>query len=159
MDKRPKYKPEYVEELRNYFDIPPTKSVPFTDKFGNSKMEDVPNYLPTIQGFARKIGVISLTIKNWATKRYPDNYELEDLAGELMHPEFNEMFFQLKDAQHVILVHNGLTSNYNSKFASLTAKNIIGWRDKQDQTINANVVQSNPSVQIYLPDNKRGRKK
>ncbi len=150
-----KYKNEFVKLLSDYIDIEPTKEVPFTDKFGNMKMESVPNYLPTIQGFAKKIGVTSGTILSWAKVRYPENYILEDLAGELKYPEFSMVFMKLKDAQHEVLVQNGLTSKYNSKFASLTAKNIIGWRDKSDQVVNANVKQSNPSVQIYLPDNGR----
>jgi len=48
------------------------------------------------------------------------------------HPEFLESYARAKEMQEQTLVNRTLTGKYNPQFAIMTAKNVCGWRDKQD---------------------------
>lgn len=72
--------------------------------------------LPLLSGFAWELGVHRETLNNWAAE----------------HPDFFDAYRRAKDAQEVILSSGALSGNFNATFAGLTAKNILGWRDRQD---------------------------
>lgn len=103
-----KYKPEYAGMLVEYFNVEANK----VDAEGNLKA----NPLPTLAGFACKIGVHRETLLNWAE----------------VHREFFDALKMAKDHQERILVENGLMGGYDKTFAIFTAKNLIDWRDKQE---------------------------
>ncbi len=73
------------------------------------------NDFPTYAGFAAKIGVTRQVLHDWCDK----------------HPEFLYAYNKCKSLQEKFLVTNGLNGMFNSGFAIFTAKNVIGWRDKQ----------------------------
>lgn len=127
-----KYYEGVAEDMIKYFDI-----VPGYDEFvENSKgmmcSVRVANDFPTLAGFAIKLGVGTSTLWDWAHRVYPKGHEK---AGELRHPEFSEAYKRVSDFQQHILITNGLKNGYHANFAIFTAKNVIGWRDKQDVAV------------------------
>jgi len=117
------YKKEYVGELLKYFNVDPSFEVPvdFYDKQGNIKKSTVTfvaNDLPTLAGFASKIGVHRETLNNWGEE----------------HEEFFDAIKRAKDFQENILVSNALGSRYNPAFSIFFAKNNLGWKDRSDIT-------------------------
>jgi hypothetical protein len=61
---------------------------------------------------------------HWATEKHED--------GELKHPDFFNAYMRAKDYQESLLIEGGMSGHYQSQFAQLAAKNLIGWRDKSD---------------------------
>jgi DNA-packaging protein gp3 len=123
-----KYRPKFCEDLIKYFDIEPHFETPVTITFKNGTTKEevklMPSDLPTLAGFAVKIGVHRDTITEWATAK--------DNKGQLKHPEFSVAIKRAKEFQENILVTNGLQGLYAQPFAILTAKNILNWRDKNE---------------------------
>lgn len=105
----PAYRPEYVQEILDYFNP------------ANNVRADGKQTLPLLSGFAWKIGVTRETLHDWAT------------SGK--YPEFSYAHGLCKAAQDCILITGGLSGDFNATFASLTAKNILSWRDKQDTAL------------------------
>ena len=66
------YRPEYVEQLIEFFDVEAFEHVPGVDKAGNEKMEMVPAKFPTLARFATKIGVTRDTLYEWSTAKNDD---------------------------------------------------------------------------------------
>lgn len=115
-----KYDPKYCEEIIEYFDIEPHFETPVTTTYkdGTTKEEIklIPSDLPTLAGFAVKIGVDRDTLKEWAKQ----------------HDEFSAAVKRAKECQENILVTNGIQGIYAQPFAIFTAKNVIGWKDKTE---------------------------
>ncbi len=101
----------------------------YTYKDGTTKetVKLLPNDLPFIRDFAKKIGVNTDTLYEWANKKEED--------GALVYPEFSEALKAVKQLQEKIIVINALNGCYNSTFAIFTAKNVLGWRDKTETDI------------------------
>jgi len=118
-----KYNPKFCEDIIKYFDIEPHFETPvtYTYKDGTTKEEIklMPSDLPTLAGFAVKIGVDRDTIHQWSKD----------------HKEFSDAIKRAKECQENILVTNGLNDLYAQPFAVFTAKNVIGWRDKTETDI------------------------
>jgi len=128
-----KYKPEYCQQLLDYFSVPPYKQVwkPIPTKHG--QLIDVPmdeaSDFPTLAGFAIKIGVSRDTLLEWSKA----------------HSEFSGAYKRAIDFQENFLAVNGNKGLIPGPFAIFTAKNILKWRDKQpdevDTIVNNNVGQ------------------
>lgn len=113
-----KYKPEYCDEIVEFFSVEPTREVEVVtiDKKGNESVryEQKPNPLPQLVHFAAKIGVDDDTIVEWAKK----------------HKEFSAAYNKTKRLQKAFLIENGLhAGRYAPAFAIFTAKNITDMRD------------------------------
>ena len=122
-----KYKQEYNQMMLDYFNQEPYKDEVHENSKGDLKMVRVVVMLPTLVGFACKIGVTRETLHHWAhTKDENDSH---------IHPEFSDTYNRAKAYQEYILVANGLTGGYVPNFAIFTAKNIIGWRDSKDLSV------------------------
>lgn len=100
------YNPKYCRMILAHFSVKPYRRV---------KSRDVANDFPTLAGFAAKIGVHRETLLNWTEE----------------HPEFFDAYKRAKDFQENFLVVNGLKDLINPSFGIFTAKNVLGWRDKQ----------------------------
>lgn len=115
-----KYKPEYCQELIDFFSIPRTREIEVTHKNtkGESwtKTEEKPNPLPQFIDFSMKIGVCDDTLTEW----------------KKTHEEFSAAYNKAKALQKSFLIENGLAGHYNAPFAIFTAKNITDMRDKQE---------------------------
>lgn len=115
-----KYKPEYCQQLIDYFSIEPLEIIreqEITDAEGGKYISRrLPQRFPWFEGFARKIGVHRNTLKNWCAE----------------HPEFAEAYDTAKDLQREFLVDIGLSGATSASFAIFTMKNVCGWRDERD---------------------------
>ena len=115
-----KYKPEYCQQLIDYFSIEPLEVIREQEITGTEGGKYVsrrlPQRFPWFEGFARKIGVHRNTLKNWC-----DEY-----------PEFAEAYDTAKDLQREFLVDIGLSGATSASFAIFTMKNVCGWRDERD---------------------------
>lgn len=115
-----KYKPEYCQQLIDYFSIEPLDIVQDTeinDPDGSKRISRrLPQRFPWFEGFARKIGVHRNTLKNWCNE----------------HPEFAKAYETAKDLQREFLVDIGLSGATSASFAIFTMKNVCGWRDERD---------------------------
>ena len=115
-----KYKPEYCQQLIDYFSIEPLDIIQDTeinDPDGSKRISRrLPRRFPWFEGFARKIGVHRNTLKNWCDE----------------HPEFAEAYETAKDLQREFLVDIGLSGATSASFAIFTMKNVCGWRDERD---------------------------
>jgi hypothetical protein len=117
-----KYKPEYCKSIIEYFDIPATttKEVTRITKSGIVKMEqEVPNYLPTIEGFARKIGIAPKNMLAW-------------VEG---YPEFRKAYELAKCMQKDILNQNALMGRYSEGYAKFVAINCTDMVDKSQKEV------------------------
>jgi hypothetical protein len=121
------YKPEYAQQLIDYFNIEA-----FTEKTvilpnGLEKTERIANKFPTLARFATMVGVTRETLHDWATSK--------DENERLKYPEFSYAYKRAKDYQEYLLVEGTVAGVFNAPFAIFSAKNILGWRDKTEQEI------------------------
>lgn len=114
------YDPTLCDQLDAYFAKEPwteaERTIERRDGSTVTEMVRHPCELPTLAGFACQIGVHRDTLHEW-TK---------------IHPEFSDAIKRAKAHQERILVGNGLCGLYEGPFGIFTAKNVLGWRDKQD---------------------------
>ena len=143
-----KYKPEYCKEIIEFFDIEPHFETPvvFTDKKGNTREEVkfIPSDLPLFSAFAVSIGTHRETLINWT--------KAVDKKGNLKYPEFFDAYKKAKEYQRNILITNGIKGLYSVAFAIFTAKNIIGWKDRQDITSDDEKIEG---IILYKPKKKK----
>jgi len=134
-----KYKPEYCKEIIKFFDKKPyvTKVTKIKSKKGNvyKSYKYISCDLPLLSSFAIKIGVNRDTLNAWDKK----------------YKEFSAALKKAKDCQRRILITNGIKGLYNTAFAIFTAKNIIGWRDRQDITSGDEKLEG---IVVYKPKKK-----
>lgn len=115
-----KYKPELCQSIIKFFDIEPCviKDMAITKGDGTTIEKTVKeaNNLPFFSDWCWSVGITTETMNQW-TKTYP---------------EFSDAYKRAKLLQERILVTNGLQGLYAQPFAVFTAKNILGWRDKNE---------------------------
>lgn len=115
-----KYKPEYCQQLIDYFSIEPLEIIreqEITDTEGGKYISRrLPQRFPWLEGFARKIGVHRNTLRDWCD----------------LHPEFAEAYETAKDLQREFIVDVALSGAAPASFAIFTMKNVCGWRDERD---------------------------
>ncbi len=122
------YKPEYCEQLIEYFSEDPYKEVMKKIVTKDGEVVEVPvieaTDFKTLAGFAISIGVHSETLLNWSKQ----------------HPEFFDAYKRAKDFQEQFLAVNGNKGLVNPSFSIFTAKNVLHWRDKHpDESDNINI--------------------
>ncbi len=120
------YREEYVDEIIAYFDIQVQSlvDVEYAKEDGSMgvRKQVVTNTFPTLSRFASKLGVTRDTLYEWAHGRNAD--------GTLKHPDFSYAYARAKDLQDALLTEGGMMGVYEGRFATLAAKNIIGWKDQ-----------------------------
>lgn len=131
------YRPEYCEQVIAFFDVKPYfhREVITTGKNDYTKTEtvEVPNDLPHMVDFARKIGVSVDAIRDWDKK----------------YPEFSHSLKIAKEMNEKMLAINALRGLYNSTFSIFMAKNKFGWRD--EQYLKGEGVEAKQTIQVYIP--------
>lgn len=144
-----KYDEKYVDELIAYFeefvDQPFTKEVmreerTFYDSKGGGgekshrvEYKFVGKRLPTLFGFARKIGVSYMTVWRWAEERVgKEPAEGEKDTRPYRYPEFRYAYKLRMHYQQEFLTALGLGGIAPPAAYVFTAKNILGWRDAID---------------------------
>jgi DNA-packaging protein gp3 len=122
------YKPEYCEQLIEYFNIPAYERLEVTDNTGQVKeIKAIPNVFPTLARFACNIGVTRETLHDWATSTNEDK--------SLRYPNFSYAYKKAKEYQEANLVEGAIAGAYAQAFAIFTAKNVLGWKDKTEQEL------------------------
>lgn len=116
-----KFNKETVEEEIRYS---PKTGVKVSEK---RKFKMIPNDLPTLEGFARKIGVTYRTLKNWAEAVEDD----EAPEPVYKYPDFFQAYNVAKQLQKEFIVDNGLKGNYPPASFIFVAKNVTDMTDKQ----------------------------
>ena len=137
-----KYKKEYAELMVKFFCIEATEKVKQTiiTKSGIKEIEKKEGVsLPTIEGFATKIGVCAETIVEWVR----------------VHPEFSAAYKKAKSAQKGILIENALAGRYQEGFSKFFAINCCGMVDKSERALsNPDGSLRNIVVTFVEPDDK-----
>lgn len=117
------YDQKYCEEIIKYFNIEPHFETPVEKQLKNgtvtTSVKFIASDLPTLAGFASKIGVCRDTLNEWETK----------------YPEFSDAIKRCKSFQENILVTNALKGSYNPTFSIFFAKNNMNWKDKTETDI------------------------
>lgn len=109
------YKPEYCEQLIEYFSEPPYEVI---------RNEERPSDFKSLAAFANRLGVHRDTLHEWSKQ----------------HPEFSDAYKRAKQYQEEWLTVNGNKGLINPAFSIFTAKNVLQWRDKQpDENDNINI--------------------
>jgi hypothetical protein len=112
--KKPKYMPDYCEEIVLYFSQDP-QVTHFKKTYhanGNLKSEEpvvLPRELPTFQGFADQIGVCQSTLEQWREK----------------YPAFDQAYRRAKQLQEKIVLVNSISGLYSCQFAQFFTKNCL----------------------------------
>lgn len=141
-----KYKSEFEDGIITFFEdylLRPTtrevtKEITKYYKDGEKKetineYKIVPRGLPTLFAYARSIGCNYDTVRAWAHDRVGTKPE----AGKqdkrpYKYPEFSASYKQAVHFQTEYLIKVGMGGLAPSSFAIFTAKNVIGWRDKNE---------------------------
>ena len=115
-----KYSDDLPERLIEYFDVEA-----FTAEATDSgKVAMTPAKFPTMARFAARVGISRNTLHRWATET--------DENGDLLKPEFCDAYKRAQDLQEAMLIEGGMAGAFQPSFAIFTAKNVLGWRDKQE---------------------------
>lgn len=114
-----KYKPEYCQQIIDFFDVSPyeiEEKVTYHQN-GDKTVERIKVSIefPMLIQFCKKIGVLYHAVEDWAKK----------------HPEFGAAFQTAKKYQEYIIASNGMKGRYDKTFAIFALKNVAGWRDTQ----------------------------
>lgn len=131
------YSDDMIPQMLAYFNIETerTEEVMVPDKNGVAVpvLETVVNKYPTLERFAAKIGVTRKTLHEWATDTYED--------GSLKRPEFSYTYARAKDLSTALLIEGGLAGNYESRVVVFALKNLSGWKEQIEATIESSVVE------------------
>lgn len=123
-----KYNEDIPQKMLDYFDVESTKTilVKYYDKKGTLSKEEekeIANTLPTIEGFCRTIGISKNTLHEWLK---------DDSKAELQ-----DAYKKAKDMQEAMWQENSLKGLYNPIFTIFMGKNVFGWKDKQEISVEA----------------------
>ena len=124
------YKEEYILKVDEYLEQNTDEEVQVV-KQSSEKYEMFDNKLkvklPTIEGFARYIGVNKTTLYEW----------------EQVQPEFSNALDKIRQEQQERLINSGLSGDYNSTIAKLILSSNHGMREKSDMTTDGKAIKGN----------------
>jgi hypothetical protein len=110
-----KYKPEYCEDIIEYFSVVPyeekTKTIVPKNGEPYDILVDEASDFPSYEGFAAKIEVHRETLLNWCEE----------------HPKFFDAYKRCKALQRNWSLVNGHKGTCNTTFAIFAAKNLYGY--------------------------------
>ena len=119
------YKSDYCRDIVLYFENSPktervVKAV-ITGKndYSKTEYETIPCELPTISKYARKIGIATKTLYEWA-KVYPD---------------FSNALDEVREIYKNFLNDNGLRGYYNPLYTKFVAINTTDMKDKNETDV------------------------
>jgi len=127
-----KYRRKHCKDIVDFFSRDHYRKRTVLTKDGKSTEIDIPNKLPTLEGFAIHLGTVCTTIYGWAER----------------HKEFHNALTTARHLQKEMLVQLGLAGDYDKVFAMFIAKNMTDLRDKTEQEVNVNVSLSQLLTQL-----------
>lgn len=129
-----KYRKEFCEQLIKFFDIEPweEREIPHYDKSGNKDEEGnriviwtdikiIPARMPTLRGFAKKIGVNIRVVYRWIEK-----------GNAVYKKEFSHAFTHAKEIRKDWLIDLGLSGSAPPASFKFVAVNVTDMRDQQE---------------------------
>lgn len=122
-----KYKEEFVRAVDDYIAECKDGYTQHANSEGKITKTTKKVVLPTIEGFAKKLGFVTKTLYNWAK----------------IHPEFLHALARIEEAQKERLVSEGLAGNYNFVIAKLLLSANHGLREGKDITSKGQIIKSN----------------
>lgn len=165
-----KFKKRYIKDMIDFFNGEAMRKeimevVTEYNKDGKprktaEKFKYMPNKLPTIYGFAKKIGVDYTTVYRWAEKGDDEDNEKQlsskdgvsskaiELAADLKL--FCKAYKTAKAAQQEFLMEIGLAGAAPPSAYIFTAKNMTPMRDKVESEVTHKVVK--PLLEFLTPD-------
>lgn len=117
-----RYLRKYCRELVEYFyghELYKEVEIPHYDKNGNISWIDkkrIAGELPTMEGFAQKIGISYKTLWEWKKR----------------HGEFRNAYAHAQGIQKDMLIQGGLMGIYQANFAIFVAQNLTDLRDSKN---------------------------
>lgn len=140
-----KYRKAYAQEIIDYFNVDVVKKV-VDDPSGrggtHTHYETV--RVPSIIGFAAKVGVDVTTVYNWADERYSDKYPSKKLRGKLKHPEFFHALTRAQALEQSLIFEYGMAGRLDRGLAALYFTNKLGFKNKSE------VDQNNTGEQKFI---------
>jgi len=128
-----KYKPEYCKQIIDFFDIEPYEDVeiPHYDKKKGKEggivvwtdIKRMPNKLPTLRDFAKKIEVCISNVYDWVNPE-----------ASSFQKKFCDAFTYAKEIRKWFLIQNGLQGMYNPLSFKFVAINVTDMVDRTDFT-------------------------
>jgi hypothetical protein len=142
---RSKYKPEYCEQILDFFSGPAyeEKEVTKIGKGGDvteGVVQLVANPPLFLKDFAQHIGIHYRSVYPWIAK----------------YPEFKEAYEAAKKLVHERIITNALMGLYNNRFSIFTMKNLAGWRDIKATELSGRDGGAIPIDATALQDEERG---
>ncbi len=123
-----KYKPEYCQKLIDFFDIEPyeDREIPHYDKNTGKvvvwkDIKRMPNKLPTLRDFAKKIKVHISNVYDWVNPE-ASSYQ----------KKFHDAFIHAKEIRKWFLIQNGLQGLYPPLSFKFVAINCTDMEDKSE---------------------------
>lgn len=111
-----KYYKELGAEMLEFFDRNPYEIISIYDENGNEKKIKIANDFPSFEGFAVHKKFSRKALYLWKKK----------------YKEFRLAWNKCETIQHNFIMVNGMAGLTASAFTIFAAKNVMGWRDKQD---------------------------
>ena len=115
-----KYTTDIPQRLLDFFSIEPYR----VEMKDSGRMACIPARFPTLARFAAENGICRDTLHRWANEK--------DADGNILRPEFSDAYKRAKDLQEANLVEGAMAGAYPPAFSIFTAKNVLGWRDRQE---------------------------
>lgn len=117
------YKEEYIGLVDEYLDSRQDEEIQVVKQANSEKGYEMYDNklkvnLPTVEGFARFIGVNKTSLYEWEKK----------------HPEFSNALDKIRTEQQQRLIDSGLSGEYNPTIAKLILSANHGMREKSDVT-------------------------
>lgn len=125
-----KYKEEYVAKVEEYLAECKDGYTKHQDSEGKTTKTTKKVMLPTIEGFARKLGFVTKTLYNWAK----------------VNPAFLHALARIEEVQKERLINEGLAGNYNFVIGKLLLSANHGMREGKDITSKGQIIKSNEIV-------------
>ena len=127
-----KYKPEHCDQLIKHFDIEPweEREIPHYKTVKGEKVvawtdiKIMPVRMPTLRGFAKKIGVGIRTVYDWIDKKHGSYQE-----------EFSHTFTLAREIRKEWLIDVGLSGNTPPASFKFVAVNVTDMRDRTESEI------------------------
>ena len=132
------YKSEYVDKVKEYLDLRQDEELQVVKTINHEKgVETFENKLkvriPTIEGFAKFIGVSKQSLYRWEKEKGKE--------------EFKEAMDDIRQEQHQRVLDCGLSGDYNPTIAKLILSNNHGYAEKTRQ-------ESESTTRVFIDNEK-----
>ena len=131
-----KYDSKYCQMIIDFFNVDLVRRIIVKETIHKDGKKDVvydyvPNRLPTLYKFCKKIKIHPSTLPEWIKN----------------HKEFSEAYYEVKEAYKDFLCAAGLLGHFNPGFATFVAINTTTMKDKKDYGFDEDV---NAAAKMFI---------